>query len=298
MPCRGSPSPRSRASCGRGRAGEGRRTAGRGRPWPRAAATGQRGRHATGSSAAPRAPRRGASPAPEAHIRPPLPSAASGPRGQLIYQRYLESNGISRVSCGSIGSMARMTRETSKARTRERVLGEAQRLFRERGYAATSLEQIAEAADVTKGAIYGHFASKEDLLISAIEDSADAGLGRATERPVPAAAGAAGGVRPRHGQGQGVPGQGRAGGEPRVRRGAAAQPGRAAALQRRPGGGWRDWPRTTPSSRAWDHARRSLGHRPRLALGLQIYQNIAPDILTPAVFERAYELLAGLYPED
>ena len=65
--------------------------------------------------------------------------------------------------------MARVTRETSKARTRERVLAEAQRLFRERGYAATSLEQIAEAADVTKGAIYGHFSSKEDLLLSAIE---------------------------------------------------------------------------------------------------------------------------------
>jgi len=43
------------------------------------------------------------------------------------------------------------------------------RLFRERGYAATSLEQIAEAAEVTKGAIYGHFSSKEDLLLSAIE---------------------------------------------------------------------------------------------------------------------------------
>ena len=53
--------------------------------------------------------------------------------------------------------------------TRERLLGEARRLFRERGYAATSLEQIAEAAGVTKGAIYGHFSSKEDLLISATE---------------------------------------------------------------------------------------------------------------------------------
>ena len=65
--------------------------------------------------------------------------------------------------------VARMTRQTSKAMARERLLGEARRLFRERGYAATSLEQIAEAASVTNGAIYGHFASKEDLLISATE---------------------------------------------------------------------------------------------------------------------------------
>jgi len=34
-----------------------------------------------------------------------------------------------------------------------------------------------------------------------------------------------------------------------------------------------------------------------LPIGLQIYQFIAPDILTPAVFARAFELLAGLYPE-
>ena len=67
------------------------------------------------------------------------------------------------------GGMARVTRAESKERTRQRLLAEAQRLFRERGYAATSLEQIAEAAEVTKGAIYGHFASKEDLMLSAIE---------------------------------------------------------------------------------------------------------------------------------
>ena len=65
--------------------------------------------------------------------------------------------------------VARVTRAESKERTRQRLLAEAERLFRERGYAATSLEQIAEAAEVTKGAIYGHFASKEDLMLSALE---------------------------------------------------------------------------------------------------------------------------------
>jgi hypothetical protein len=35
-----------------------------------------------------------------------------------------------------------------------------------------------------------------------------------------------------------------------------------------------------------------------LLCGLQIYQHVAPDILTTAVFERACELVAGLYPED
>ncbi|HVC14399.1 MAG TPA: TetR family transcriptional regulator [Acidimicrobiales bacterium] len=65
--------------------------------------------------------------------------------------------------------MARLSRSESKARTRRRLIDEAERLFVERGYAATSLEQIAQAAEVTKGAIYGHFSSKEDLLLSTVE---------------------------------------------------------------------------------------------------------------------------------
>jgi AcrR family transcriptional regulator len=65
----------------------------------------------------------------------------------------------------------RLSRSASKARTRERLISEAERLFVEQGYAATSLEQIAQAAEVTKGAIYGHFASKEELLLSAVESA-------------------------------------------------------------------------------------------------------------------------------
>src|ERR1700722_18010086 len=89
-----------------------------------------------------------------------------------MYQRYLYSDGTlyaTGMSMWQHGDMARLTRAESKERTRQRLLAEAQRLFRERGYAATSLEQIAEAAEVTKGAIYGHFASKEDLMLGALE---------------------------------------------------------------------------------------------------------------------------------
>jgi AcrR family transcriptional regulator len=65
--------------------------------------------------------------------------------------------------------MTRLSRSESKARTRDRLIAEADRLFAEQGYAATSLEQIAQAAEVTKGAIYGHFANKEELFLSAVE---------------------------------------------------------------------------------------------------------------------------------
>src|ERR1700678_4762683 len=82
------------------------------------------------------------------------------------FRRYSFAAGMSMREHEGV---ARVTRAESKERTRQRLLAEAQRLFRERGYAATSLEQIAEAAEVTKGAIYGHFSSKEDLLLSVIE---------------------------------------------------------------------------------------------------------------------------------
>ncbi len=50
------------------------------------------------------------------------------------------------------------------ARTREALLSTCLRLFAERGFASTSIDEIARAAGVTKGAMYWHFASKDDLF--------------------------------------------------------------------------------------------------------------------------------------
>jgi len=48
--------------------------------------------------------------------------------------------------------------------TRRRIMGAALRTFDRHGIARTTLEQIAEAAGVTRGAIYWHFSGKESLL--------------------------------------------------------------------------------------------------------------------------------------
>jgi TetR/AcrR family transcriptional regulator, cholesterol catabolism regulator len=50
------------------------------------------------------------------------------------------------------------------ARTRELLIDSALTLFGEKGFRATSVQEIVLAAGVTKGAFYHHFASKEDLL--------------------------------------------------------------------------------------------------------------------------------------
>ncbi len=47
--------------------------------------------------------------------------------------------------------------------TRERILATALRLFAKRGYGAVSIEEIAQEAGVTKGAIYHWFADKDDV---------------------------------------------------------------------------------------------------------------------------------------
>ncbi len=46
----------------------------------------------------------------------------------------------------------------------ERLLGAATRLFAERGFEGTSVQEIVAAAGVTKGAMYHYFGSKDDLL--------------------------------------------------------------------------------------------------------------------------------------
>lgn len=59
--------------------------------------------------------------------------------------------------------MARRTKEEANE-TREQVLDAAERVFRERGVGHASLAEVADAAGVTRGAIYHHFASKAELF--------------------------------------------------------------------------------------------------------------------------------------
>jgi AcrR family transcriptional regulator len=51
-----------------------------------------------------------------------------------------------------------------RAATTEAILKAGRRLFGERGFAATTIDDIAEAARVAKGAVYHHFATKEAVF--------------------------------------------------------------------------------------------------------------------------------------
>ena len=59
--------------------------------------------------------------------------------------------------------MVRRTKEEAQE-TRERLLDAAGRMFCEKGLTSTSLDDIARAAGMTRGAIYWHFRNKADLV--------------------------------------------------------------------------------------------------------------------------------------
>lgn len=56
-------------------------------------------------------------------------------------------------------------RERKKARTRAAIRDHAMRLFREQGYAETTVDQIADAAEVSPSTFFRYFPTKEDVIL-------------------------------------------------------------------------------------------------------------------------------------
>ena len=80
------------------------------------------------------------------------------------------------------------------AATRERILEAAERLVIDNGYAATSLDRVIEASNTSKGSLFHHFASKDELARALVDryaaadiaqlDAALAEVTAATDDPV------------------------------------------------------------------------------------------------------------------
>ncbi len=66
----------------------------------------------------------------------------------------------------------RVTRAEAQAKTRRRLLRSAYKIFARKGFDQASIDEIAENAGFTKGAVYANFGSKEELFLALL----DAGL--------------------------------------------------------------------------------------------------------------------------
>src|ERR1700749_1915832 len=64
----------------------------------------------------------------------------------------------------------RLSRAEQNDRNRALLLAAARRVFLERGYYAATLDQIADEAGFSKGAVYSRFASKADMFLGLLED--------------------------------------------------------------------------------------------------------------------------------
>ena len=74
-------------------------------------------------------------------------------------------------------------RERKKQRTRQTILRVALELFAERGYTNTTLDDIADAAEVSTGTLFAYFPSKEDILFPEERPFYDQLKQRLEERP-------------------------------------------------------------------------------------------------------------------
>src|SRR5947209_14313927 len=70
--------------------------------------------------------------------------------------------------------MTRLSQAEAREQTRTSLLTAARRVFGERGFGGASLDEIAERAGYTRGALYYNFpGGKEDLFIALLEDRID-----------------------------------------------------------------------------------------------------------------------------
>jgi AcrR family transcriptional regulator len=67
----------------------------------------------------------------------------------------------------------RLTRPERSAQTRAELMASARQRFLRRGFHASSLEQVAEEAGFTIGAVYSRFGSKADLFLAILDERID-----------------------------------------------------------------------------------------------------------------------------
>lgn len=69
--------------------------------------------------------------------------------------------------------MARLTRTEQRDLTRAKLLDAAEKVFVDRGFHAASVDEVAEEAGYSKGAVYSNFENKDELFLAVLERRVD-----------------------------------------------------------------------------------------------------------------------------
>lgn len=74
------------------------------------------------------------------------------------------------LSAARTAAPPRLTRDEKKAQTRLKLLQAAASVFARRGYHAATVDEVAEEAGYTVGALYSNFAGKQDLFLAMLDE--------------------------------------------------------------------------------------------------------------------------------
>lgn len=80
-------------------------------------------------------------------------------------------------ACDDAGMVERWTPERRRQLTRDALVDAAAAVFAEKGFQAASLDEIAQTAGFTRGAVYSNFDDKEDLFLAVFDSRVTAQLG-------------------------------------------------------------------------------------------------------------------------
>jgi AcrR family transcriptional regulator len=75
----------------------------------------------------------------------------------------------------------RLTREEQRERTRAQLMDAGARVFSRQGFGGASVEEVAEEAGFSRGAVYSNFESKEDFFLALLEERMEERLGALRE---------------------------------------------------------------------------------------------------------------------
>jgi AcrR family transcriptional regulator len=103
------------------------------------------------------------------------------PRKQATPKAKIETKPM--TSKEESGTVAPGLRQRKRQQTRERLTRAAMALFLERGFEATTLDDIAAAADISRRSFFHYFASKEDVVFAWQEESMAALTAAVAARP-------------------------------------------------------------------------------------------------------------------